>query len=478
MTTNSDLLARVTAADPMPWDAALPAEVVDALRPAASIMREGPTMTSRTTERAEPEVVSDPGRRWRGLAVAIAVAIVILIAAVPTAILLTRSGDANVDPIAPATESTTTAPPDAEVDALASVSALLDRYYAAYNGGDVDTAIALLSPMMREVNPIMLEYWIGTLGEQVDATCTPVIGDAEGMTCLEVYTDDLHRASGTNANTQMQYFERNGLLFQAHDASHILVPGCQQNRCPGTIIESTGEGPLWSYEAFESDFYVWLESTHPDVAATIGEPAAIGYFRGDADATALVLPYVEDYVPADPVDAAGGGADLAALGTLGAVEGMYDALNSHDADTYEAFFGVPLEDHMAWFWEQGRMWNHDCVETGDGTVTCDIEVADDFYTRAGAVFRHTEVWRLVDGRLFDTVLHAESSGHWAYSDFEADFADWMATAYPDEAAIAFVNYDFVHNGEAAAIARARLGEFLSDSEEYPRDADPTNDYRG
>lgn len=485
MTMNSDLLGRVTAADPMPWDADLPPDVVDAMRTATSIMREEPQMIEdRSTEPLEQGARPDRRSRWRGLAVAAGVALVILLIAIPAGILLTRDtgteGDGTPPATEPAAEPSTTTTTQAAVDseAMASLSTLLDQYYEAYNSGDADAVLALLSPMMREVNPSMVEYWIGTLGEQVDATCTPLSDGSVGMTCVENYTDPLHAASGAHATTRMQYFERNGLLFQAHDANHTIMPGCQQNRCPGTIVDASGSIPVWSYGDHEAGFYAWLESAHPDVAATIGDAAAIGYYRGDREATLAALPYAEAYGATEPAEATGQGPDFSGMSTLEAVEAVYAALNSRDADTFEAFFGTPPDDPTQWFWEQGRIWNHECTEDGSGTVTCEIEVEDDFYTRAGAVFRHTEEWTLTDGVLFDTVLEAESSGYWAYHDFEAAFAAWMRDTHPDEAAIAFVGGDFVHTGEAARIAVARLDAFLADSDEYPRTADPTDDYMG
>lgn len=479
MNTNGDLLARVTAADPMPWEADLPTDVVDAMATATSIMREGPMIDDRQTDRTEPGAPAPRRSRWTGPAIAIAVAVVILAVAIPAVVLWNREAAPGADDTAPASESpTTTAPTDVDGDAMASLSSLLDRYYDAYNAGDVDAVLALLSPMMRELNPAMVEYWISTLGEQVDATCTPLADGSAGMTCFEEYTDPLHAASGAHAVTRMQYFERDGLLFQAHDANHLIMPGCQQNRCPGTMTDASGAVPVWSYGAFEADFYAWLETAQPEVAAMIGDASAIGYYRGDHEATLAVLPYVEAYTRTDPAEAAGEGADLSAMSTLEAVEASYAAINSRDAEVFAAFFGTPPNDAMEWLWAQGRIWNHECVDDGAGTVTCEIDVEDDFYTRAGAVFRHTEQWTLVDGTLFDTVVRAESSGYWAYHDFEADFASWMAENHPDEAAIAFIGSDFVHTAEAATIAMARLDEFLAASDEYPRDPDPRDDYSG
>jgi hypothetical protein len=480
MNRNADLLARVAAADPMPWDADLPAEVVGAVRPATSILREASEMIDdRVTEPTRPEGRPDGRPRWRGLAIAAGVAFIILLIAIPVGMLRNPATESDADDTPPASEpsmTTTTRTEDGE--AMASLTSLLDRYYEAYNRGDIDTVLGLLSPMMRELNPAMVEYWISTLGEHVDATCTPLADGSAGVTCFEEYTDPLHSASGTHAVTRMQYFERDGLLFQAHDANHLIMPGCQQNRCPGTMTDASGAVPVWSYGAFEADFYAWLETAQPEVAAMIGDASAIGYYRGDQQATLAVLPYVEAYARTDPVEATGEGADLSAMSTLEAVEAMYAAVNSRDAEAFAAFFGTPPDDAMEWFWAQGRIWNHECVDDGAGTVTCEIDVEDDLYTRAGAVFRHTEQWTLVDGTLFDTVLRAESSGYWAYYNFEADFASWMAEHHPDEAAIAFIGSDFVHTAEAATIARERLDEFLAASDDYPRDPDPRDEYSG
>ena len=157
----------------------------------------------------------------------------------------------------------------------------------------------------------------------------------------------------------------------------------------------------------------------------------------------------------------------------------YGAYDSHDPVAYEEFFGEPPGDAIEWFWEQGRRLTVDCVETETpDQVRCEGTYTDNLYTKAGAVFEFRELWTRAGSEPLGIIEWANSSGWWAYSDFENDYALWMREAYPEDAAIAFPTVDLVHNGEAAAIAVAHLDEFLEASDKYPRDPDGRNDWRG
>jgi hypothetical protein len=299
--------------------------------------------------------------------------------------------------------------------------------------------------------------------------------------CVEVYADALHGPAGATSSGVYQYFERGGQLIQTRDESFLLLPGCRAGRCPGEILEVTGTAPTWSYDQIDAALLEWLQGTYPDVVAGIDDPRRLGYLASNSDDVAAVLPYVEEFVSenADLLTAASAGADIAAMSTLEAVEGMYAAMNSYDPVAYEAFFGEPPDDIMEWFWAQGRKYARTCAETGNpDEVRCEGENTDEFYTKAGAVFEVHELWTKVGDELIWSLEWANSSGSWAYHDFEQDLGIWMREAYPDDAAIAFPSDDLVHNGEAAAIAVAHLDEFLEASDEYPRDPDGRDDWHG
>nr|MDJ0954712.1 hypothetical protein [Acidimicrobiia bacterium] len=284
--------------------------------------------------------------------------------------------------------TTTTEPPPA----TAAVRELLDQYYDAYNDGDHVGAFALLSTV-REVNPVYLEYWVGTLGETVESDCVESYKYPGGLKCIETYRDGFHGPGGASSDAHYLYFENDGMLKQLRDPDSFIFPGCKLSRCPGSHTQVDGPLPEWSYETFESDLFAWLEQQYPDTAAAVGDPGRLHYFVHDAEATALAMPFVDEFVAQHDdwgvPDAEG--ADLTAMTALEAVTAFYEVLNSHDPARYETHFGYPPDDPTLWFWVQGRQWNYDCLETeNEDEVRCELNVTDDFYTKAGALFEYRE----------------------------------------------------------------------------------------
>jgi hypothetical protein len=108
-------------------------------------------------------------------------------------------------------------------------------------------------------------------------------------------------------------------------------------------------------------------------------------------------------------------------------------------------------------------------------VRCEEELSDGFYSKAGAVFRYGVLWNVAEGEMFSTTEWEMTSGHWAWRDFEYDFGDWMLSAYPDDYRIAYLGADLARTPEAAAIAVTRIDEFIDQSADYPRSADPINE---
>jgi hypothetical protein len=361
------------------------------------------------------------------------------------------------------------------------VEALLDQYYDAYNAGDAETALGLRSDFMPATPAPNVRFWINTLHEQVSADCVPSPVNPAALRCIETYTDALHGPAGATGEAIYQYTERNGQLLQLIDNAMFRPPGCRAGRCPGEIVSVPGREPLWDYELIEEQLFAWLEQNYPDAVADIEDSRRLHYLASNADAVAAVLPYVDEFIANSPdwgthVAAA---EEQTSMTLLEQVVALYEAYDSHDPVVYEEFFGEPPGDVVEWFWGQGRRVTVDCAETETpDEVRCEGALTDDFYTKAGAVFEFREVWTRVGNEPLGMVEWSNSSGWWAYSDFEADYARWMREAYPEDAAIAFPSVDLVHNGEAAAIAVSHLDEFLEASDTYPRDPDGRDDWRG
>ena len=384
--------------------------------------------------------------------------------------------------VATTTTATTVAVTTTEpVPTTEAVESLLAVYYEAYNSGDVETVTDLLDGMMSVNTAPNLMFWIGDLQEQVEANCVPALDTPGAMRCSERYTDALHGPAGISGQATYQYFERNGQLLQLKDASFRQPPGCKAGRCPGEIQAVAGAAPTWNYEQFEADLFAWLSETHPDVASVVEESVRLHYMARKSEAVQAAIPFVEEFVAQseDWGSHLAAGPDFTDMTTLEATVGIYEALWGHDPVAYEEFFGEPPGDVMEWFWAQGRKADVTCVETDDpDKVRCEGSFSDDFYTVAGAVFEFRELWERAGDDLLSTVEWSNSSGYWAYNDFERDLAAWMRDTYPDDAAIAFPTDDLVHNGEAAAIAVGHLAEFLEASDKYPRSPDGKDDWRG
>ncbi len=329
-------------------------------------------------------------RRLPNWAVALAAAVVVLMAVGGTLLVMGPAAEVAETPTTippPTTAVPTTAPPPTTagfVTDVTGVEALVAEYYAAYNAGDVEAALALLSTT-RDVNPLHLEYWIKGLGEQVDGDCVPSTKYEGGLRCIETYWDNLHGPAGETAEAGLLYFADDGQLRQMKDPDWFVFTGCRGSRCPGTMDEVEGAGVIWSYEAFESDLFLWLELSHPQIAAAIGDAGQLHYFGHDSAAVAKALPFVGQFVVSSPGwgSTADQGADLSELTVLEAVEANYAALNSHDPEVFAEFFGEPPTDAILWLWEVGRTWNMTCEPTETlNEVLCTGELLDNFYVRA------------------------------------------------------------------------------------------------
>ncbi len=394
----------------------------------------------------------------------------------------TTTASASALPVATTDATTTTeATTTTDTPPSAPVLALLDQYHEAYNAGDAEKALGLRSDFMPATPAPNVRFWVETLHEQVSADCVPSPANPAVVRCVETYTDALHGPAGETGSAVYQYTERNGKLIQSLDSSMFMLPGCQAGRCPGDIVNVPGHEPVWSYELIEEQLLAWLEQTYPDAVVDIEDSRRLHYLASNTDSVMAVLPYVDEFVAQSPdwgsqVAAADEGSSLTLLEE---VEAGYKAYDSHDPAVYEEFFGEPPGDVVEWFWAQGRHVTVDCVETGTpDEVRCEGAFTDDFYTKAGAVFEFRELWTRAGNDALSMIEWANSSGWWAYDDFEKDLAHWMKEAYPEDAAIAFPTVDLVHNGEAAAIAVAHLDEFLEASDKYPRDPEGRDDWRG
>lgn len=408
-----------------------------------------------------------PMRTVPGWAVAAVAAVVALVSIGGTLLLV---GPRNEVVQTPSTVPTTTAAPvtttEPAVASTAAVEALVYEYHAAYNAGDADRALSILSETIREVSPSDLRFWIKGLGERVDAHCIPASQYAGGILCSESYTDPLHGAAGLSLETSFAYFERNGRLIQTPDpGSANSFPGCLANRCPQ------------AYDDFTTDLFAWLQAVRPGVADRIGSAERLGYFAADAEAVAAAQPFALAFVAQSPDWGSATRPAIAGLSPLEAVEAHYAALNSRDPALFAAFYGEPVSAPMLWLWEMGTEWRAECVvvaESGD-LVRCEEQSVDDFYTKAGAEFHYGTLWSVADDQMLQTREWEQTSGHWAYQDFEIDFGNWMRGAYPGEHQTAFAGARIARTPEAARIAVNRIDEFLDQSIDYPRSPDLINE---
>ncbi|MDJ0498154.1 MAG: hypothetical protein QNJ89_10010 [Acidimicrobiia bacterium] len=419
---------------------------------------------------AAPPVVR---RSVPGWAVAVATAVVALVAIGGTLLLVGPRADVAETPT---TLVTTTAPPVTTTAApvtttaapvtTAAVEALVEEYYAAYNDGDAERAIGLLSPTMRMTSPAEIRFRVGELGERVEAQCIPAPRYPGAIVCAESYTDPLHAAAGLVLQPSFLYVERNGVLLQSADPGSVSsAPGCLSNRCPQR------------YDEFAAALFDWLTFAYPSAAARIGEASRLNYFAADGMAVAAALPFAAEFVAQSPDW--GGSTTLAIAGMepLEAVEAHYATLNSRDPAVFRSFYGERPDQGMLWFWELGTRWVAECetVPGDDTLVRCEEEALDDFYSKAGAVFRYGTLWSVSQGQMFSTG-EWEMASDWVWTDFEYDFGDWMRSAYPDEHQVVFAGgARLARTPEAAAAAVKRIDEFIDQSPDYPRSPDPENE---
>ena len=348
----------------------------------------------------------------------------------------------------------------------AAVESLVEEYYAAYNSGDAERAIGLLSATMRMTSPAELRFRVEELGERVDAQCIPASGYPGAIVCAESFTDPLHGVAGLTLRTSFLYIERDGLLVQTTDpGATYTYPGCLSNRCPER------------YDEFAADLFNWLNSTRPSVADRIGAADRLNYFAADGQAIAAALPFAAEFVAQSPEWGGSTPPAIAGMESLEAVEAHYAALNSRDPAVYRSFHGEPPAEAMLWLWDLGTTWGAQCeaVPGSNALVRCEEEISDGFYSKAGAEFRYRTLWSIADGRILATDEWEMTSGYWAYTAFEYDFGNWMLSTYPSEHQIAFAGARLARTPEAAEIAVSRIDEFLDQSADYPRSPDPVNE---
>jgi hypothetical protein len=370
---------------------------------------------------------------------------------------------------APATTTTTEAvDPPADLTALQE---MVDSYYEAYNSGDAATALAMFSPLSPEVPPNTLEFWIENLGEQVTAECVPSVDPPGGLYCVERYSDQMHGPAGETIRATFQYIDRDGRLSRAHDRFEMRPLECihLDYRCPGDAVDIVGNDVFWSYETFEADLFSWLEQSYPEVAQSIGEPANLGYSSGKPEAVAAALPYVDEFVAqSETWPRVTGHRDLAGMSVLEAVLAEHEAFNSHDPEAFEAWYGRPPDDFVAWWWGLDTRFESDCDTTDNpAIVQCTSRLVDGFYGKACAVFEQTQLWTASGNELI--LLHTDGSvSDWAFWKLGQDMKPWMKEAYPEVVNQVFAGSGIIHNEEAAVIAMDYIDEFIEQSAEYPR----------
>jgi hypothetical protein len=301
----------------------------------------------------------------------------------------------TTSPAATATTTTTTEAVEQPAD-LSALQEMVDSYYEAYNSGDAEAARALFPPLSPDASPSNLEFWIESLGEQVTAECVPSVEPPGSLYCVERYRDQLHGPADETIRATFRYSDRNGLLSRAHDRFEMRPMECihLDFRCPGDAVEIVGDDTIWSYETFEADLFSWLEQSYPEVAQSIGEPANLSYSSGKPEAVAAALPFVGEFVAqSETWPRVSGHRDLAGMSVLEAVLAEHEAFNSHDPEAFEAWYGRPPDDFVAWLWGFDTRYESEC-ETTDETdiVQCTSRLVDGFFSKAGAVFEQTQLW--------------------------------------------------------------------------------------
>ena len=432
---------------------------------------DAPAWESIEAEASRAQQVKPPVMRRGvpGWAVALVTAVVALVSIGGTLLLLGPRAEVVQTPstVVTTTMPVTTAPPTTSTAApisTAAVEALVEEYYAAYNAGDAERAIGLLSPTLRMTSPADIRFRVEELGERVEAQCIPATAYPGAIVCAESYTDPLHGAAGLTLRTSFIYTERDGALFQtAEPGSTNIYEGCLSNRCPDR------------YNEFAADLFNWLRSTRPTVADRIGDAARLNYFAADGEAIATALPFAAEFVAQSSDWGQASSPAIAGMDPLEAVEAQYATRNSRDTAVYRSFFGSPPDDATLWLWELGTIAEAQCepVPGDDTLVRCEEEWFDDFFSKAGAEFRYGTLWSVADGQMFSTA-EWEMISYWAWTDFERDFGDWLRSAYPDDHRIAFTGTDLARTPEAGAIAVMRIDEFIDQSADYPRSPDLTN----
>ena len=165
--------------------------------------------------------------------------------------------------------------------------------------------------------------------------------------------------------------------------------------------------------------------------------------------------------------------DLAGMSVLDAVLAEHAAFNSQDPDVFEAWYGRPPDDWVAWLWGFDTRFVSECEPTEiPAVVECTSSQIDGFYSKAGAIFEQTQLWTASGNELI--LLHTTglSSGGWVWYEFDRDMKAWMQETYPEVATEIFVGQDLIRSGRTAAIAMDYIDEFLEQSSDYPRAADP------
>ena len=384
----------------------------------------------------------------------------------------TGSPTATTAPAAAPTTTSTTEPAEQPAD-LTALQQMVDAFHEAYNSGDAEAAFALLSPISPAVSPSNLAFWIEGLGEQVTAECVPSLEVENGLLCVERYRDQLHGPAGETIRATFHYFESDGVLGRLHDRFELRLGDCADSRCPGDLLDASGgKDVIWSYESFEADLFSWLENAYPDVAQSIGDPADLGYFLRKPDAVAAALPYVDEFVAQSEIwPRVSGHRDLTGMSVLEAVLAEHQAFNSHDPDTFEAWYGRPPDDFVAWFWGFDTRFESDCETTENPEIVqCSSRLVDGFYNKSGAVFEQDQLWTVSGNELI--LLHTGGLvSHWAWYDFEEDMKAWMEQNYPDVAAQIFAGSDIIHDGQSALVAMEYVDEFIEQSDTYPRVGD-------
>jgi hypothetical protein len=296
----ADLRQRLRRIDPAPVDAEPPSGAMSATAVLHEIERRtGMDIRDTTNERETPpavvpelepwmrpktpdELAEEPEqRRWSGALVA-AAAFAVLVIAGGVASLLTSVGRDEVSPATPAIPATTQAPPTAPAPfSVTEALAVGDAYFAAYNGGDMGSVLALFTDEATAENNWR---WAGILDREVWEPWLAMIL-AEGETLTSPDCRVVGEAPGGAMTISCEHGTSDAVTLAIGSPLVVTRTIMEVTRDGIGDIETKYDFP--NFRPTDGAFSRWMQANHPEVAIdtmffpgdTVEEAVARGELR-------------------------------------------------------------------------------------------------------------------------------------------------------------------------------------------------------